>query len=231
MNYYAHHIGDFDRATRHLTRTERSIYRDLIELYYDTERALPSDVALLCRKVLARSEEEVQAVTQVLGEFFTATDTGWQHARCEAELDKYRRIGAERHRASMAAKAKREGKAGGVPPVDDRTLPLFPDDGSAPPPKCPHEAIIALYHEVLPMCPRVVRWTDARQALLRTRWNEDVRHQSLDFWRDFFGYVGDSAFLTGRVTGKGAKPFLADLEWIVRPANFVKIIEGKYSND
>ena len=30
MNYYPHHIGDFDYATRHLTRVERSIYRVLI---------------------------------------------------------------------------------------------------------------------------------------------------------------------------------------------------------
>ena len=29
MNFYQHHIGDFNNATRHLTRLERSIYRDL----------------------------------------------------------------------------------------------------------------------------------------------------------------------------------------------------------
>jgi len=48
MNYYPHHIGDFNSATRHLTRIERSVYRDLIELYYDTEAPLSRDVDKLC---------------------------------------------------------------------------------------------------------------------------------------------------------------------------------------
>ena len=58
MHYYQHNIGDFDKATRHLTRIERSVYRDLIELYYDTEFQLNSDIAYLCRKILATSDAE-----------------------------------------------------------------------------------------------------------------------------------------------------------------------------
>ena len=56
MNYYQHHIGDFNNATRHLTRVERSLYRDLIELYYDTEKYLTDDVDWLERKMMARTE-------------------------------------------------------------------------------------------------------------------------------------------------------------------------------
>jgi uncharacterized protein YdaU (DUF1376 family) len=90
MKYYQHHIGDFDKATRHLTRLERSVYRDLIELYYDTEQPLTLDRAALCRKIIARSNEESTAVEQVLNEFFTETPTGWYHERCESEIEKYR---------------------------------------------------------------------------------------------------------------------------------------------
>ena len=54
MKHYPHHIGDFDKATRHLTRIERSVYRDLIDLYYDTEQRLTLDVAALCRRIIAR---------------------------------------------------------------------------------------------------------------------------------------------------------------------------------
>src|SRR5688572_8482858 len=89
MNFYPHHIGDFNNATRHLTRIERSIYRDLIELYYDTELPLSLDLKALCRKVLARTEEESTAVEQVLNEFFTKTAQGWHHARCEQEISDY----------------------------------------------------------------------------------------------------------------------------------------------
>ena len=81
MNYYPHHIGDFNSATRHLTRIERSVYRDVIELYYDTEAPLCGDVDKLCRLLIARSDEEQAAVVQVLSEFFVDTDQGWRHAQ------------------------------------------------------------------------------------------------------------------------------------------------------
>lgn len=88
MNYYQHHIGDFNNATRHLTRTERSIYRDMIEMYYDTEAPLPADVPLICRKVMARSDEERAAVQTLLDEFFYSTPEGFRHDRCDKELEK-----------------------------------------------------------------------------------------------------------------------------------------------
>lgn len=108
MNHYPHHIGDFDKATRHLTRIERSIYRDLIELYYDTEKPLTLDRAALCRRIIARTNEEVTAVEQTLNEFFTETPTGWFHSRCEHELDTYRANASQRAQAGKAsAEAKR----------------------------------------------------------------------------------------------------------------------------
>jgi hypothetical protein len=95
-------------------------------------------------------------------------------------------------------------------------------------PECPHQQIIALYHDILPECPQVRDWTPARQQQLRTRWNEDPRRQNLDYWRKFFEYVKGCAFLVGRGTGKNDRPFLADLEWLTKSKNFVKIREGKY---
>jgi uncharacterized protein YdaU (DUF1376 family) len=107
VKHYPHHIGDFDRATRHLTRIERSIYRDLIDLYYDTETRLTLDKAWLCRKIIARSNEESTAVEQVLNEFFTETPTGWYHDRCEAEIEAYH---ANTSQKAMAGKASAAAK-------------------------------------------------------------------------------------------------------------------------
>ena len=53
MHYYQHNIADFNNATRHLTRVERSLYRDMIEMYYDKEQPLPLDENQLFRRVLA----------------------------------------------------------------------------------------------------------------------------------------------------------------------------------
>ena len=59
MHYYSHNIADFNNATRHLTRVERSVYRDAIELYYDREQVLNgADYEALERRLLCRSDEE-----------------------------------------------------------------------------------------------------------------------------------------------------------------------------
>jgi uncharacterized protein YdaU (DUF1376 family) len=110
MHYYPHNIGDFDKATRHLTRIERSIYRDMIEIYYDTESKLTLDIKSLCRIVLARTDEEVTAVEQMLNEFFTQTADGWFHERCETEIEKYKTNISQKAKAGIASALAREAK-------------------------------------------------------------------------------------------------------------------------
>lgn len=112
MNYYPHHIGDFNSATRHLTRIERSVYRDLIELYYDTEAPLSQDIDKLCRLLIARSDDEQNAVVQVLHEFFVESEQGWRHARCDAEIARYHGNKEAKSAAGKASAAKRARQAG-----------------------------------------------------------------------------------------------------------------------
>lgn len=95
-------------------------------------------------------------------------------------------------------------------------------------PACPHQQIIALYHELLPANPAIRDWTDNRAALLRARWNEDAKRQNLDYWKRFFAFIAESEFLTGRKVGKDGRTFTPGLEWIVKPENFSKIREGRY---
>lgn len=96
-------------------------------------------------------------------------------------------------------------------------------------PDCPHGEIVALYHEILPQLRRVRDWTPDRQAFLRARWREKPERQSLAWWRGFFEYVRKCPFLVGEgATSPDREPFTADLEWLVRPTNFRKVIEGKY---
>lgn len=89
---------------------------------------------------------------------------------------------------------------------------------------CPHQEIINAYHQALPTMSKVRIWSDKRKSLLRSRWREDTKRQSIEWWAGFFDYIAKSDFLTG----KTEKPFNCDLEWIVNSTNFVKIIEGKY---
>ncbi len=122
MNYYPHHIGDFNSATRHLTRLERSVYRDMLDLYYDTEAPLMLDMDVLCRLLIARSNEERTAVEQVLNEFFTETEEGWRHSRCDSEIEKYHAQREAKSAAGKASAAKRAQKA--QRPLNSRSTPV-----------------------------------------------------------------------------------------------------------
>lgn len=109
----------------------------------------------------------------------------------------------------------------------------LPPDGPLEPknkkPQCPHQDIIAIYHENLPMCPGIKQWTKVRAKKLRNRWDEDQKRQNVEWWVRFFNYVAQSKFLTGRGPPRdGNAPFLVDLEWLISPTNMTKVIEGKY---
>ncbi len=89
MKYYQHHIRDFNNATRYLTRVERSLYRDLIEIYYDTEMPLTSELEQLEKIAMARSGDEIGALKAVLKDFFILEDDGYHNFRCDEVLEKY----------------------------------------------------------------------------------------------------------------------------------------------
>lgn len=105
-------------------------------------------------------------------------------------------------------------------------LPLSEDGApsSRRVPQCPHRAIINLYHETLPELPGIVvsLWGRSKDAdALRTRWSEDRRHQDLEFWRRFFLTVRNS----DRWMGNNNIDWRADLRWLVKRANFIKVVE------
>ena len=107
MNFYKHHIGDFDADTSHLSWLEDAAYRRLMCLYYRREQPIPLDIAQACRLVRAVGRAERLAVATVLREFFVETEDGWRNRRCDAEIEA----------AQAKADRNREvGKLGGRPP-------------------------------------------------------------------------------------------------------------------
>lgn len=88
---------------------------------------------------------------------------------------------------------------------------------------CPHQDIICLYLETLPELPRVVlsRWPRSQgERDLKTRWREDPRHRSLDFWKRFFSAVRSNPHWMG----ENQRGWQADLRWLLKRENFDKVI-------
>src|SRR5471030_1193281 len=112
MNYYPHHIGDFNSSTRFSSRLDRSIYRDMLDVYYDTEKPLPLEMSVLIKKIAGKkaTEEEVTAINDILAEFFTRTDEGWVNDRCQREIAAYHE-GLEKSSAGGKALAKKRADA------------------------------------------------------------------------------------------------------------------------
>jgi hypothetical protein len=106
------------------------------------------------------------------------------------------------------------------------------DDPSAVLPEktkaCPYQAIVDLYRDILPELRDCKALTKARQGFIRQRWL-DKPGPELAKWRAYFEYVRGSDFLMGRIASRDDRPpFSADLEWLCRPTNFAKVVEGKY---
>lgn len=104
MHYYQFNIGDYAKTTRHLSNTEDLAYRRLIELYYDTERPLISDVVKLSRLINMRDNQE--EIKTVLEDFFVEHEEGFTQNRIDNEIAVYH---------SKVESARVNGKKGGRP--------------------------------------------------------------------------------------------------------------------
>ena len=108
---------------------------------------------------------------------------------------------------------------------DNKLLSSSDDDSYVKPAvkKIPYQQIIDIYHSHCPDMTCVVELTDTRKKQIKARWNSKAEYQCREFWEFFFSTVAKSDFLKGRVNS-----FKADLQWLTKLDNFVKVLEGKY---
>lgn len=126
-----------------------------------------------------------------------------------------------------------------APPAGVEDVTEKVDRGTARIPACPYKKLVDLYHEVCPMLPTVTVLTPGRKTQLKARWTDIYREEHctseaecLENFRFIFNRVAASRFLTGR-TDPGpnrSRPFVANLDWLIKAANFVKVCENRYSN-
>lgn len=92
----------------------------------------------------------------------------------------------------------------------------------------PFSEIVALYHQHCPSLRPVAKLTPARQEHIRARWRNEL--PTLEQWAEYFQAVEASDFLTGRVPASGGRqtPWKADIDFLIKQGNVVKMAEGKY---
>ena len=79
-----------------------------------------------------------------------------------------------------------------------------------------------IFHSACPNLPKVLIQSEARKKLIADRLSDFGKEKLLLV----FKLAGESDFLNG----KNDKNWSADLDWILKPANFIKILENKYKN-
>ena len=249
MHYYRHHIGDFLKDTGHLSNDQMGVYLRMLWRYYLDEKPLKDD----CESIAFAMRSDEKTVNLILRHFFVLQDDGWRHNRCDKEIADYhekkgKAANSANARWSNANAMRTHTERNADEPVLDanhkpitnnhKNTDICPPDGGPALPDCNHQAVIDLYHQQLPTLRRVEVWNAARQGYLRQRWREVAAELGkekpisasavLDWFNDFFGHIQKSRFLVGKVNGKDGRAFTADLEWILKPSNFAKIVEGKY---
>lgn len=104
---------------------------------------------------------------------------------------------------------------------------------------CPYEDIIALYHECLPMLPRVRLATDDRQRALRKRWGwvlsstktdgtrrAETAEQALAWFGEFFARAAGNDFLAGRTSkSPGHEGWRCDIDFLLTDRGLKQVIE------
>lgn len=258
MHYYQHHIGDFIKATSRLSDGQSMAYLRLLWMYYDTEKPLKPDIKVLAFQIGTTVEETELLLNSYFwlaenGWHHTRCDQEISEYR--AFLEKKSNAGrasAERRKnisSTVAEQVLNECSTTVQLTTNHITTnqlntSICPPDGEPAAaagskiPDCEHKGVIELYHQWLPTLRRVEVWNATRQGYLRQRWREVAEELAQDkpieaanvlhWWGDFFQHIGKSKFLLGKVNGKDGRAFTADLEWILKPSNFAKIVEGKY---
>jgi len=246
MHYYQFHITDFAYHTSHLSLEEDAVYRRLLDFYYDREAPIPKETQPVIRRLRLVNYEAI--ADRILQEFFVLTDDGWHNYRADQEIIAYH---------AKADVARENGKKGGRPKKNNNlgesitqsvilANPDLTQTKANQEPRtinqepfntmqqskivaCPIEKIIELYRSVAKRLPQPRVIPDVVKTNIAARWRQDDRFKSLDFWREFFEYCESHKFLSGQVDGRDGKPpFRANLQWVVKAANFAKIVNGDY---
>lgn len=108
-----------------------------------------------------------------------------------------------------------------VTETDKDQHPLPPKGGQQP---VPYARIVELYHAVCTSYPTLRAIEGNREKQIAARWK---KYKTIDAFRELFERAEASDFLKG----DNDRGWTADFDWLIRPTNMSKVLEGKYDND
>jgi len=217
------YTADYLRDTRACSMAEHGAYLLLLIHCWDTREPVPLDEREAAGICNARSGDELEAMRRVLRRYFVCMEDGWYNRRMQLEIERSESIASKRRAAGLARHGLPASKCSA-----NAEQVLSKCSASAEIDPVPYQAIIDLYHRLLPELPRCIKLSKGRRAAIRARWRGKDAEDLAD-WEAFFGLVRRSRFLLGLApAAPGRVPFCASLDWLTKEANFIKVLEGRY---
>ncbi len=230
MDWFKSYPADYRDDTWHLSLAEHGAYKLLIDHYMHHEKPLPDNDRALA-SIIGVSVEDWILVSSNVREFFTQKRGKLTHKRCEEELnvsfdkrkDGKKRVAKYRKSLSSVTHDKRVSNA---PRGEERR-----GEENKEVTNVTKKVDEVSYLEITELwnskfsdtnIPKIVKLTDARKKAIKNRF-EDTFENNISFFEQTLEKIKASPFLMG-----SSGSFNASLDWVLKPANLTKILEGNY---
>lgn len=223
LPYMPWYIGDFLRSTAGWTLAERGVYLMLLAAQWE-QQALPQDKKRLAA-IAGISLPELEEVWPTVGPKFQEKNGTLSNVRLEEHRQQYLD-----HRQRLAENGRKGGRKRWGKARQDA-----PDDsGQANAPYMRpefHEQVVAAYNELCAALPPIKNWPEHRAKalndLIAATLDSPKPADTLERWRWFFEGVARTPFLTGGADSG----WRADIDWLLMPEHYFKIVEGGYDSN
>jgi uncharacterized protein YdaU (DUF1376 family) len=242
LPYFPMYPTDFEAKTSHLTLAEDGAYNRLLRLMWMTPGCtLPADHAWLMRRLRVDEDTFFTVVKVVLDEFFTVKNGRLSNAKlsrifAETSVAHQKRVsaGSKGGKAkSLKTLAAASSNATAMPkqPEPEPELDIRKKEDTnvslcnTPPAIDEIAQAVSAYNGTAERTgwPKIQTLSPARRKSLRARLSDAG---GVTGWEVALSKAEASSFLTGRTD----RPFTATFDFIVKPANFTKIMEGNYDD-
>lgn len=239
--YVPFYTSDWLAGTGGMTAGVKGVYITLLCLIYETEAPLPQSHAMLARRCGASNSAFKKALEELIedGKIEVREDGIWSE-KCEKHISTRQKLSSRNAKAAKVRWEKTQEKQG-EGDADGMQKPCLPEPEPEPEPKAIKDTNVSLFDAppIDQSSEAVKLWNEAAKANgwpVVQRMNPNRSKQikarlrdvgGIDGWRDALAKAAGSDFLCGRT----ANPWMGfGFDWIVKPANFTKLMEGNYGN-
>lgn len=232
------YVAEYRADTHALTLEEHGAYLLLLMHAWSNDGIVPAD-GKRRNRILGVHHHRGRLLWQELERYFVKLPEGYRSKRLDKEIAKALEI-SEKRRQAVETRYATNAPTNEPTNVDTPTPTPTPTDidlltnvssgepprkngGGTPFPPTPFEKIQTDYNSLasevgLPQC-RLL--TATRKKHIAARWRE---YPDLESWTNFWGYVKAQPFLSGQ----NDRGWRCDIEWLMKPNNFAKVLEGSY---